>query len=167
MSRTFQIRPAGLRDRATVIEFNLCLASETEAKQLDRETLARGVDTALADPERLRYWVAEHTDGRILGQAAVTREWSDWRNGWIWWLQSVYVAADSRGLGVFRALFETIRTEAAGRPDVIGLRLYVEKENDVARRVYEKVGFEPGGYDILESLWIHGEPPLSRRPPFD
>ena len=103
--------PATIR---VIVEFNLRLALETEGKQLDPSVLARGVARALADPDRLRYWVAELLEGdgsqeaTVVGQAAVTREWSDWRNGWIWWFQSVYVHPDHRRRGVFRALHQQI-----------------------------------------------------------
>lgn len=107
---------------------------------------------ALAEPERLRFWVAE-LDGRVVGQTAITREWSDWRNGWVWWLQSVFVAEEARGQGVFRAILAHIRESARSQPDVIGLRLYVEQENTVAQKTYRSLGFEPGGYHVYEDLW--------------
>ena len=122
------VRDARPDDRDAIVAFNARLAEETEAKRLDPSVLARGVARALADPDRLRYWVAER-DGRVVGQAAVTREWSDWRYGWIWWFQSVYVAPEARGLGVFRALHADIREAALDAGDVIGLRLYVEEDN--------------------------------------
>jgi GNAT superfamily N-acetyltransferase len=123
---------------------------------LDLGVLTRGVIAALDEPDRLRYWVAESRTepGRVIGQAAVTREWSDWRAGWIWWFQSVYVHQDHRGQGVFRALHARIRDLARQSPDVIGLRLYVEVSNDPARRVYQSLGMKPGGYDVYEDLWI-------------
>jgi GNAT superfamily N-acetyltransferase len=89
-----------------------------------------------------------------VGQAAVTREWSDWRDGWVWWLQSVYVADTHRGRGVFRAIFEQIRREAQEDPDVIGLRLYVENANHAAMRTYESLGMKPGGYSVYEQHWL-------------
>lgn len=146
------VRDARADDLEAIVRYNLALASETEAKALDRATLARGVAAALADPDRLRYWVAE-IDGRVVGQAAVTREWSDWRGGWIWWFQSVYVAADSRGLGIFRAMHARIRAEAHAEPDVIGLRLYVENDNEPAQRTYQALGMVPGGYQVYEEIW--------------
>jgi GNAT superfamily N-acetyltransferase len=91
-----------------------------------------------------------------VGQAAITREWSDWRKGWIWWLQSVYVARPFRGRGIFRALYRQIHTEARILPDVIGLRLYVEDSNEPARRTYQALGMKPGGYSVYEDLWIPG-----------
>jgi GNAT superfamily N-acetyltransferase len=151
--RAPQVRPASQPDLEVIVEFNRRLASETENKTLDPIILSRGVAQALNHPDRLRYWVAQ-LDGRVVGQAAVTREWSDWRNGWIWWFQSVYVAAEYRGHGVFRALFQTI--EAAGHEEgnVIGLRLYVEEQNLAAQRTYAAVGLAPGGYKVYEKFWI-------------
>ena len=138
-----------------IVEFNRRLALETESKVLEPAVLEAGVACALADPERLRYWVAE-VPGEVqpVGQAAITREWSDWRKGWIWWLQSVYVAEAFRGRGIFRALFHQIRAEAKALPDVIGLRLYVEDSNEPARRTYQALGMKPGGYSVYEDLWI-------------
>ncbi|WP_165220289.1 GNAT family N-acetyltransferase [Aquisphaera insulae] len=156
------VRDALLADRPVIVEYNRLLALETEQKQLDLESLDRGVAMALSDPDRLRYWVAEvsePTGPRVVGQTAITREWSDWRNGWIWWLQSVYVDAEHRGRGVFRALFGHLRAEALATPDVIGVRLYVENANHRAQRTYEALGMKPGGYSVLEELWIHGPRP--------
>jgi GNAT superfamily N-acetyltransferase len=148
------VRDAHADDHAVIVDFNARLASETEGKQLDRGLLARGVAIALADPGRLRYWLAESREsGQVAGQAAITREWSDWRNGWVWWFQSVYVRPDDRGRGVFRALHATIRDEARATPDVIGLRLYVEAANARAQRTYRALGFKPGGYHVYEELW--------------
>jgi GNAT superfamily N-acetyltransferase len=152
---TLLVRDAALLDRPAIIEFNRCLALETEGKVLDEAVLAAGVSSALADPERLRYWVAEAGDPpSVIGQAAISREWSDWRNGWLWWLQSVYIAEPYRGQGVFRALYQQIRREARNRSDVLGLRLYVEDSNQHAHRTYQALGMNPGGYSVYEELWI-------------
>jgi GNAT superfamily N-acetyltransferase len=120
--------------------------------------LARGVARALGEPDRLRYWVAETRDdeqsaARIVGQAAITREWSDWRDGWVWWFQSVYVHPDYRRRGVFHALHREIEREARALPDVVGLRLYVENRNERAQRTYKAMGLKPGGYHVYELLW--------------
>jgi GNAT superfamily N-acetyltransferase len=146
------VRDARPEDRDAIVELNARLALETEHKVLDPCVLARGVALALAEPDRLRYWVAE-ADGRVVGQAAISREWSDWRNGWLWWFQSVYVRAEARGLGVFRALHRHIRAAALAEPDVIGLRLYVEDENTRAQQTYRALGLVPGGYHVYEELW--------------
>ena len=95
---------------------------------------------------------------RLIGQAAITREWSDWRNGWVWWLQSVYIHTDFRGQGVFKALYRHIREQALAASDVIGLRLYVENRNLSAQRTYQALGMKPGGYSVLEDLWIQCRP---------
>lgn len=143
-------RPADLQD---IVDFNTRLALETEHIALNREVLSRGVALALADPDRLRYWIAER-DGRVVGQAAISREWSDWRAGWLWWFQSVYVVPESRGQGVFRALHAAIRQAAQAAGDVVGLRLYVEAENSRAQQTYRSLGLKPGGYHVYEELWV-------------
>ncbi len=152
------IRDAVPTDRPFIVEFNRLLAIETERKVLDPVILDRGVALALAEPDRLRYWVAElPTAGvpSLIGQTAITREWSDWRNGWIWWLQSVYIDADHRGQGVFKALYRRIYDEALASADVIGLRLYVENNNHRAQHTYHSLGMKAGGYSVLEELWLH------------
>jgi GNAT superfamily N-acetyltransferase len=153
------VRDARPSDLATIIAFNARLAEESEGKQLDPAVLARGVERALAEPDHLRYWIAEAHDGAggrmaVVGQAAVSREWSDWRNGWIWWFQSVYVHPDHRRRGVFRALHRQIQTAARTAGDVIGMRLYVENDNTRAQRTYESVGLKPGGYHVYEEFWV-------------
>jgi GNAT superfamily N-acetyltransferase len=145
------IRPGIPADAPVVAEFNRLLALESEHKVLDPVILAAGVAAALADSERARYFVAEE-DGQVLGQLALTREWSDWRNRWVWWLQSVYVRSDARRRGVFRALFEHVETLSRQDPDVLGLRLYVEQENTVAQETYARLGMSNAGYLVLEKL---------------
>ncbi len=152
------VRDAVPSDRPIIVEFNRLLAIETEHKVLDPAILDTGVARALAEPDRLRYGVAEVPGAngpRIVGQTAITREWSDWRNGWIWWLQSVYIHADFRGQGVFKALYRHIYDEAMALSNVIGLRLYVENSNQRAQQAYQSLGMKPGGYSVLEELWLH------------
>jgi GNAT superfamily N-acetyltransferase len=149
------IRDAVPGDLPAIVEFNRLLALETESKVLDAEVLHRGVAQALADPDRIRYWVATITDSSLVaGQAAITREWSDWRNGWLWWFQSVYVAQPFRRQGVFRALYRHIHGQARSQRDVIGLRLYVEDANERAHQTYQALGMTPGGYSVYQDLWI-------------
>lgn len=147
------VRDARPGDLESIVEFNRRLALETESKRLDPAILRDGVARALAEPDRLRYWVAE-AGGRVVGQTAITREWSDWRNGWLWWLQSVYVDGDHRGLGVFKALYGRIRDDARAERDVIGIRLYVEDENQRAQDAYLALGMQAAGYSVLEELWM-------------
>lgn len=150
---TFSIRDAAPADLEAIVGFNERLALESERKRLDRDTLRRGVRIALDQPDRLRYWVVESADRVLLGQAAITREWSDWRNGWVWWFQSVYVVPEARGRGVFTALHAHIRALAQRHVDVIGLRLYVEQDNVRAQATYQRLGLKPGGYQVYEELW--------------
>jgi ribosomal protein S18 acetylase RimI-like enzyme len=149
------IRQARALDQPAIAEFNRRLALETEGKVLDPLVLDLGVTQALADPDRCRYWVAAvGASHQLAGQAAITREWSDWRNGWIWWLQSVYVAEEFRGRGIFRALYQHIRDQARANPEVIGLRLYVEDSNQPAQLTYQSLGMKPGGYSVYQELWL-------------
>jgi GNAT superfamily N-acetyltransferase len=152
--RGLRIRQARPSDQIVVAEFNRRLALETESIELAPAVLAAGVAHALANPDRLCYYLAERLEAsEILGQTAISREWSDWRNGWIWWLQSVYIAESHRGRGVFKALFAHIRASARSQGDVIGLRLYVESSNENALRTYRALGLEPGGYSVYQELW--------------
>jgi GNAT superfamily N-acetyltransferase len=146
------IRPAALADLGAIVDFNCRLAEETEHKRLDLETVTRGVRRALAQPGLCRYWVAD-SSGAIIGQSMITVELTDWRDGVLWWLQSVYVAEPYRGQGVFRALFEHISAAAKADPEVRGLRLYVERENARAQRVYEQMGLQPSGHLVYERDW--------------
>jgi GNAT superfamily N-acetyltransferase len=153
-SPSLVIRAGRPSDRETIVDFNQRLAHETEGKTLDRPVLAAGVTSALTDPDRLRYWVAQPAPSApVVGQAAITREWSDWRNGWLWWFQSVYVLPEFRSRGVFRALYRHIRAEALASSDVIGLRLYVEQENHRAQQTYLALGMQAGGYHVFEEIW--------------
>lgn len=147
---TWLIRRGLPGDEAVISEFNRRLAQETEGKHLDPETLRAGVQAALTDPNRGVYFVACNGQGEIVGQLMITLEWSDWRNGWRWWIQSVYVRADHRRQGVFRALFNHVVQEARRRSDVACLRLYVEQENQAAQKTYQRLGMSATGYLVLE-----------------
>jgi GNAT superfamily N-acetyltransferase len=143
------IRQALAADAAIVAEFNQRLAAETEGKTLDRDVVAAGVAAGLADPDKATYCIAEIA-GKAAGMLMWTREWSDWRNGWLWWIQSVYVRQEARRQGVFRALYDHVYRLADADPTVIGLRLYMEEHNDVAARTYRGVGMEPAGYVVFQ-----------------
>lgn len=143
------VRNATPADAATIVDFNRLLAEESEGKKLDLSILRPGVERALADQAKCLYFVAEDS-GQTLGQLMITYEWSDWRNGWIWWIQSVYVRAEARRRGVFKAIYDRVRQTAQQRGDVVALRLYVEKENEIAQRTYHRLGMDPTGYIVLE-----------------
>jgi GNAT superfamily N-acetyltransferase len=138
-------------DLSTLVDFNARLALETEQKILDRDVLERGCQAVLEHAERGFYTVAER-GGAVVGQCLVTFEWSDWRAGWLWWIGSVYVPAAARRSGVWSALYQHLLERARAQGDVIGIRLYVERENRVARATYERLGMTDACYDILELL---------------
>ncbi len=144
-----EIRFALPEDLPWLVDFNCRLAEETEGLQLDRDTVAIGVQRLLARPTDGRYLVA-CAAGEPVGQLMHTREWSDWRNGYFWWLQSVYVSHKFRQKNVFRRLLERLQRDAESTAEVVGLRLYVERENVDAQQVYARLGFRPAGYHVLE-----------------
>ena len=142
------IRRAVPEDWETIAEYNYRLAAETEDTILNRDVLNKGVQAALADENKALYFVAE-SSGEIVGQAMITFEWSDWRNGQIWWFQSVYVRADWRRRGIFRRLYEAIL--AAGRDaGAVEFRLYAVAENEPALKTYRQVGMKPTPYIVME-----------------
>lgn len=152
-----RIRRATAADEDTIVAFNAAMALETEHLRLDETVLRRGVRAALADPAKGFYLVAEAA-GEVVGQTLVTAEWSDWRNGFFWWIQSVYVRPDARRGGVFRALFDHVRTAAAADPDAIGLRLYVDRDNARARATYAALGMADEGYVLYGQYPLPGKP---------
>ena len=151
-----QIREAIESDAGQIAEFNARLASETEAIQLLPDVVGPGVEAMLADPSKGRYWVAE-AGGRIVGQIMVTYEWSDWRNGMIWWIQSVYVHGEYRRSGVFSTLYRHVESLARKDPGVCGIRLYVERENSRARQTYASLGMSRTDYRIMQSMFTGDE----------
>jgi GNAT superfamily N-acetyltransferase len=136
-------------DTALVAEMNARMAQETEHRTLDLAILTPGVQAVLCDSSRGLYFLAEQ-DGVVLGQTMITLEWSDWRNGWMWWIQSVYVKPDARRQGVFKALYQHIVEAAKAAGDVVGIRLYVEQENRTAQQTYLSLGMERTTYQLLE-----------------
>jgi GNAT superfamily N-acetyltransferase len=143
------VRNAEATDWATLAEFNSALAIETEGKTLAWDTISKGVQRLLADPAKGLYFMAE-IDGRIVGATMITYEWSDWRDGWIWWIQSVYVHPDFRGRSVFGGIYRHIEALAA-QSGVRAVRLYVLQGNTRARAIYQRLGMQESGYMVLES----------------
>ena len=138
-------------DAATLAGFNRAMALETESKTLPLATLLPGVQAVLGDPRHGFYVVAD-AEGEIAGSLLVTYEWSDWRNGRIWWIQSVYVRPDFRRCGIYRNLHEFVRERARAAGDVVGIRLYVERENTTAQRTYAALGMAETPYRIYEEM---------------
>ena len=142
------IRRAVPADWETIAEYNVRLAAETEDMLLNRDTLEAGVKALLADDTKGFYCVAE-ANGDIIGQAMITYEWSDWRNGPIWWFQSVYVHADWRRHGIFRRLYAYI-VKLGQKAGVVEYRLYAVKENAPALATYQSLGMKFTPYIVME-----------------
>jgi ribosomal protein S18 acetylase RimI-like enzyme len=145
------LRQARREDAAVIAGFNIALAQETEALALDPDTVLKGVTRLLNTPDLGFYTVAE-ADGQVVGCLMITYEWSDWRNGVIWWLQSVYVDQAFRRQGVFRAMYGHVQQQAQSKPDVAGFRLYVEHNNQAAQRTYSDQGMAKTHYLMFEDL---------------
>lgn len=143
------IRPARRADAATIVRFNAALARETEGKRLDPARLLRGVKALLRDDTKGFYLLAE-INGRIAGQLMITFEWSDWRDGNFWWIQSVFVAPRFRRRGVFQALYAEVERLAHRQGNVCGIRLYVERANVRAQITYKKLGLHRAHYEMFE-----------------
>ncbi len=143
-----KIRPADEGDLNTLVDFNQRLAAETEGIQLDGDTLRGGVESLLGHPA-LGFYLVATVDDRVVGCLMVTQEWSDWRNGAFWWIQSVYVVQEFRRTGVFRSLYEAVQARAA-EENVCGFRLYVERDNVVAQQTYSGLGMNETVYKMFE-----------------
>lgn len=158
------VRLAMLEDATMIASFSAAMALETEGRNLDRDRLYDGTIALLKYPDRGFFMVAELEQAdnrRLLGQLMVTYEWSDWRNGAFWWIQSVYVDPAWRRKGVYRRLHDTV--VAIGKADkrMCGIRLYVARDNRVAQTVYRRVGLAPSMYDVYEDDFVlrhHGQP---------
>lgn len=145
-----RIRPAQLADLPLLVDFNGKLAYETERLSLDPAVLKAGVANVLTNPTTATYFVAE-LDGTVVGSAMITHEWSDWRNGDIWWIQSVYVVPAARRSGVFTVIYAYLR-KSARAAGAIGLRLYVETNNVTAQRAYAALGMTTAHYAVMEDI---------------
>ncbi len=146
---------AQTRDVPDLVSFNQAMALETEDRELDGETLRAGVQAVISDSSRGFYLMAR-ADKRNVGSLLITYEWSDWRNGMFWWVQSVYVVSDWRRRGVYKALYREIQRQARDDGGVCGLRLYVEHDNAAAQRSYEALGMQPCRYRMYEEMLVSG-----------
>jgi len=146
------IRDAVPADAARIAAFNQALAHETEDKQLPLEIVLPGVERGLQRPQYCRYFVAEVGE-TVIGQTMITYEWSDWRDGLLWWIQSVYVEQAWRGRGVFSSLYKHVEGLARAEQDVRGIRLYMEDHNETARRTYLRLGMVDARYSVFETMF--------------
>lgn len=144
-----RIREATVQDIPTLVMFQKNMAQETEGITLDESVLRRGLEALFADPFKGAYYVAEVAE-RAVGCLMTTYEWSDWRNGTVLWIQSVYIAPDHRAQGVYRHLYEHLQQKVRTQPGYRGIRLYVDKTNRAAQHVYEKLGMDGEHYQMYE-----------------
>ncbi len=149
MDNPIIIRNATILDISNIVGFNNAMALETEGKTLDYITLKQGVSEVLSDPSKGFYLIAVFS-GTVVGQLMITSEWSDWRNGYFWWIQSVYIKQDHRKRGVYRALNEEVLSLAKNNGNICGIRLYVDRDNTIAQRVYHNLGMSTSNYDMYE-----------------
>ena len=148
-----RVRKATPQDLDTLVEFNAAMARESEGRALEPDRVRAGVGAVLGQEGLGVYYLAE-TAGQVAGQLLVTTEWSDWRNGHFWWIQSVYVVPGYRRRGVYRMLHNHVLAEAKRRGDVCGLRLYVDRDNHVAQRVYASLDMHHSRYDLFEMDFV-------------
>lgn len=151
---TINIRLAQLNDAQKIAQFNQAMAKETEGKVLSPDVLNAGVTSLLKNPSQGFYVVAE-VDAKVVGCLMITREWSDWRNGVFWWIQSVFVDKEYRRRGIYRRMYEFIKELANDEEDVCGFRLYVEQDNMIAQETYSALGMTKLPYLMFEQLTLN------------
>lgn len=144
-----EIRKAHQSELSTLADFQQKMAKETEGLELNQETLNKGVAAVFNDSNKGIYYVATE-DNTIIASLLITYEWSDWRNGQVYWIQSVYVLPEHRGKGVYKAMYLHLKNEVEQNPEILGLRLYVEKDNTNAQKVYTKLGMDGQHYKMFE-----------------
>jgi GNAT superfamily N-acetyltransferase len=144
-------REAQAKDSAAILGFQIAMAWETEKMKLDRATVTLGIAEVFKNPHRGHYYVAE-SKGQVIGSLLIITEWSDWRNGEVWWIHSLYVEGPHRGQGVYRGLYDFVK-KIARENQVRGLRLYVDKTNTSAQAVYRKLGMTDEHYSLFESMF--------------
>ena len=150
-SSSIAVGRAATEDVAAIAQFNIAMAAETEDLALDPQTVHAGVAAVVSDNRRGFYLVAR-SDGKAVGSLMITYEWSDWRNGNLWWIQSVYVVPSARKQGIFRLLYDNVISLAKQSGDAAGVRLYVEKDNHGAQEVYRKLGMSETAYRVFEII---------------
>jgi ribosomal protein S18 acetylase RimI-like enzyme len=149
MDMEIKIRDAKINDSSYIVDFQMAMALETEDLILERSTLSKGVTAVLEDPSKARYFIAEG-DGEPVGMLMITTEWSDWRNRWVWWIQSVYTSPECRKMGIYKLLYEHVKEVVSNADNIGGIRLYVDKRNTRAQAVYENLGMNGDHYATFE-----------------
>ncbi len=143
------IRQANHSEHSTIVDFQIRMAKETEDLGLNASTVYKGVESVLNDSNKGIYYVAE-LEEKVVATLLTTYEWSDWRNGMVLWIQSVYVLPEHRGNGVYKAMYLYLKSKVSEDPGLLGLRLYVEKDNLNAQKVYQKLGMDGEHYKMYE-----------------
>ena len=144
-----EIRQGRRKDASNIVDFQIRMAKEAENLSLDRPTVEKGVHAVFDDPHKGAYWIAE-LDGEVVGCLLTVPEWSDWRNGTVLWIHSVYVIPNARRRGIFRMMYKTLKTTVEQSADLRGLRLYVERENERAQKTYNAMGMDGNHYKMFE-----------------
>ena len=144
-----QYRDAERSDVEAIIEFQIAMARETEDVRLDRAIVTRGVHAVFDEPSLGRYYVAVAGE-EVIASLLITYEWSDWRNGNVWWIQSVYVVPEYRRRGIYGGLYTHVKQLVEPDPGVRGIRLYVDNRNTIAQQVYARLGMEGEHYRVFE-----------------
>ncbi len=152
------IRPAAAADIPVIVAFSKAMALETEGKTLADERITRGVTDLIHKPE-LGFYIVAEADTRVVAQLMITYEWSDWRDGVFWWIQSVYVAPAHRRRGLYKRMYAYIQDKARRDPSVCGIRLYVDKNNSTAKKTYETLGMALAHYDLYEVDFVLSSKP--------
>ena len=151
-SSSIAVGRAATEDVAAIAQFNIAMAAETEDLALDPQTVHAGVAAVVSD-DRHGFYLVARSDGKAVGSLMITYEWSDWRNGNLWWIQSVYVVPSARKQGIFRLLYDNVISLAKQDGDAAGGRLYVEKDNRGAQEVYRKLGMSETAYRVFEIIF--------------
>ncbi len=143
------IRKAQPKDIECIVGFQKEMALETENLTLDYDILFKGVTAVFEDDAKANYFIAEK-EGEPTGMLMITTEWSDWRNGWMWWIQSVYIKPGYRRKGIYKLLYEHVKKIVLKSNNIMGLRLYVDKRNIPAQSVYDSLGMTGDHYTTYE-----------------
>jgi ribosomal protein S18 acetylase RimI-like enzyme len=146
-----KIKQARTTDAERIVDFQLKMAKETEDLELDKSLVAKGVKAVFDDPGKGIYYLADFNE-QTAASLLITYEWSDWRNAWVWWIQSVYVLPEFRRKGIFQSMYRHITKLSETRSDVGGIRLYVDISNTRARKVYENIGMNGDHYQLFEAM---------------
>ena len=147
------LRIANLKDASVIAKFNSAMALETENKTLNPEILLQGVKSVLKNPE-LGFYIVAKLNNKVMGCLMITTEWSDWRNGIFWWIQSVYIHQEYRRCGIYSKMYEHIKIMAKKNSQVCGFRLYVDQENEIAQKGYVSLGMKKTNYLLFQEILL-------------